>query len=87
MLPVAQFLGEAQTAPVYRVYSIDDRHPGMFEAGAGGASVKGELYLVDDARNRSAAGGFYRLRVRFQSRRRGRSQTSFLGLSYSLSRS
>ena len=37
--------------------------------------------------NRSAAGGFYRLRVRFQSRRRGRSQTSFLGLSYSLSRS
>ena len=30
---------------------------------------------------RSAAGGFYRLRVRFQSRRRGLSQTSFLGLS------
>ncbi len=32
-------------------------------------------------------GGFYRLRVRFQSLRRGRSQMSFLGLSYSLSRS
>ena len=31
--------------------------------------------------NRSAPGGFYRLRVRFQSRRRGRSQMSFLGLS------
>ena len=45
----AKFLGEAQTAPTYRVYSIDDRHPGMFEVGAGGASVKGELYLVDDA--------------------------------------
>ena len=33
------------------------------------------------AGNRSAPGGFYRLRVRFQSRRRGRSQMSFLGLS------
>ena len=44
----AEFLGEAQTAPTYRVYSIDDRHPGMFEVGAGGVSVKGELYLVDD---------------------------------------
>ena len=43
----AEFLGEAQTAPTYRVYSIDDRHPGMFEVGAGGVS-KGELYLVDD---------------------------------------
>ena len=45
----AEFLGETQTAPTYRVYSIDDRHPGMFEVGAGGVSVKGELYLVDDA--------------------------------------
>ena len=44
----AEFLGEAQTAPTYRVYCIDDRHPGMFEVGAGGVSVKGELYLVDD---------------------------------------
>ena len=26
----AKFLGEAQTAPTCRVYSIDDRHPGMF---------------------------------------------------------
>ena len=44
----AEFLGEVQTAPIYRVYSIDDRHPGMFEVDLGGVSVKGELYLVDD---------------------------------------
>ena len=44
----AEFLGEVQTAPTYRVHSIDDRHPGMFQVGAGGVSVKGELYLVDD---------------------------------------
>ena len=34
----AEFLGEAQTAPTYRIYSIDDRHPGMLEVGAGGVS-------------------------------------------------
>ena len=45
----AEFLGEAQMAPTCRIYSIDDGHPGMFEVGAGGVSVKGELYLVGDA--------------------------------------
>lgn len=44
----ATYLGEADTAPIYRLYSINDDHPGMFEAGAGGVSVKGELYLVPD---------------------------------------
>ncbi len=39
----AEFLGEAATEPVYRMYSIDDRHPGMFEVDDGGVSVKGEL--------------------------------------------
>ena len=45
----AEFLGEARTAPVYRLYSIDDRHPGMFEVAEGGVSVAGELYRVHDA--------------------------------------
>ena len=27
----AEFLGEALTIPQYRIYSIDDIHPGMFE--------------------------------------------------------
>jgi gamma-glutamylcyclotransferase (GGCT)/AIG2-like uncharacterized protein YtfP len=44
----AEFQGEARTAPVYRLYSIDDRHPGMFEVAEGGVSVAGELYLVPD---------------------------------------
>ena len=42
----AEFLEEARTAPIYRVYSIDDRHPGMFEVEQGGVSVPGELYRV-----------------------------------------
>ena len=44
----AEFLEEISTAPVYRVYSIDDRHPGMFEVAEGGVSVPGELYRVPD---------------------------------------
>jgi gamma-glutamylcyclotransferase (GGCT)/AIG2-like uncharacterized protein YtfP len=42
----AKFLGEARTAPRYRLYSIADRHPGMFEAPDSGISVHGELYEV-----------------------------------------
>jgi gamma-glutamylcyclotransferase (GGCT)/AIG2-like uncharacterized protein YtfP len=44
----AEFVDEARTAPVYRIYSIGDRHPGMFEVGAGGVSVPGEIYRVPD---------------------------------------
>ncbi len=42
----AQFLGEVETAPCYRLYSIGDQHPGMYEVAEGGVSVAGELYLV-----------------------------------------
>jgi gamma-glutamylcyclotransferase (GGCT)/AIG2-like uncharacterized protein YtfP len=53
----AHFLGEAATAPRYRLYSIDDRHPGMFETQAGGVSIRGELYEVpDEVWSRVAAG-------------------------------
>jgi gamma-glutamylcyclotransferase (GGCT)/AIG2-like uncharacterized protein YtfP len=47
-LAQAQFLGEVRTAPIYRLYSIWDRHPGMFEVPEGGVSVKGELYRVTE---------------------------------------
>ncbi|MEX2183366.1 MAG: gamma-glutamylcyclotransferase [Chloroflexota bacterium] len=46
------FLGEFRTAPRYRIFSIGDVHPGMFEvdesAGEVGISVPGELYDVPD---------------------------------------
>ena len=44
----AEFLGEFRTAPVYRLYSIGDVHPGMFEVEAGGISVAGEMYRMSD---------------------------------------
>ena len=42
----AEFLEACATAPRYRVYSIGDVHPGMFEVDAGGVAVAGELYRV-----------------------------------------
>jgi gamma-glutamylcyclotransferase (GGCT)/AIG2-like uncharacterized protein YtfP len=42
----AEFLGAFLTAPNYRIYSIDDIHPGMFEVASGGVAVAGELYRV-----------------------------------------
>jgi gamma-glutamylcyclotransferase (GGCT)/AIG2-like uncharacterized protein YtfP len=53
----ATFLAEARTAPIYRLHSIEDRHPGMFEVGEGGVAVAGEIYLVpDDVWRRVEAG-------------------------------
>ena len=42
----ARFCGEWTTAPLYRLYSVDDRHPAMVRDEARGAAVGGELYDV-----------------------------------------
>ena len=64
----AEFLGEAWTASCYRIHSIGDRHPGMYEVPAGGVSVAGELYRVpEEVLRRVEAGeppGLYRGPVR-----------------------
>ncbi len=44
----AEFLGQARMAPRYRLYSIADVHPGMFEVEHGGVSVAGEIYRVSE---------------------------------------
>ena len=44
----AEFIGTVRTAPVYRLFSIDDVHPGMFEVESGGISVAGEIYRMSD---------------------------------------
>lgn len=64
----AEFLGEVGTASIYRLYSIGDRHPGMFEVPVGGVSVAGELYrITEDVWRRVEAGeppGLYKGTVR-----------------------
>ena len=53
----ATFLGEFLTAAKYRIFSIGDVHPGMFEVAEGGISVPGELYdLPDEVWERVEAG-------------------------------
>ena len=66
----ARFLGAFRTVPRYRLFSIGDIHPGMFEVDegeAGGVAVAGELYRVpDDVWQRVEAGeppGLYRGRI------------------------
>jgi gamma-glutamylcyclotransferase (GGCT)/AIG2-like uncharacterized protein YtfP len=44
----AEFVGPCRTAPRYRLYSINDVHPGMFEVPKGGVSVAGEIYRMTD---------------------------------------
>ena len=44
----AAFMGEFRTAPIYRLHSIGDIHPGMFEVESGGVSVVGEIYRMSD---------------------------------------
>lgn len=44
----AEFLGEFKTLPRYRIYTINDIHPGMYEVPEGGVAVTGELYRMSD---------------------------------------
>jgi len=44
----AEFLGEFMTEARYRLYSINDVHPGMFEVEEGGVAVAGEMYRMSD---------------------------------------
>ena len=45
-LAAATFLGEAHTAPRYRLFSIRDEHPLLLETGSGGVSIAGQLLDV-----------------------------------------
>jgi gamma-glutamylaminecyclotransferase len=40
----AGFVREAKTAPRYRLHSVRDQHPGIYEVAEGGISIAGELY-------------------------------------------
>lgn len=42
----ATFVRETRTAPVYRLWSIDDRHPAMIRVDAGGAAITLEVWSV-----------------------------------------
>ena len=45
----ARFVRETRTAPVYRLWSIGDRHPAMVRVSTGGAAIAVEVWSVPDA--------------------------------------
>lgn len=45
----ARFVGEARTAPEYRLYSIKDVHPAMLRVASGGAQIALEIWEVPAA--------------------------------------
>ncbi len=45
----ARFMREARTAPAYRLWSIEDRHPAMLRVAAGGAAITVEVWEVPAA--------------------------------------
>ncbi len=45
----AVFLREDATAPLYRLWSIDDRHPAMQRVASGGVAVALEIWAVPPA--------------------------------------
>jgi gamma-glutamylcyclotransferase (GGCT)/AIG2-like uncharacterized protein YtfP len=45
----ARFVRETTTAPEYRLWSIDDRHPAMIRVGAAGAAIAVEVWEVPAA--------------------------------------
>jgi gamma-glutamylcyclotransferase (GGCT)/AIG2-like uncharacterized protein YtfP len=48
-LGAATFVREAKTRPIYRLHSVDDQHPGIYEVAEGGVAIAGEVYeLTDD---------------------------------------
>lgn len=42
----AELEAETETAPKYRMHSVNDVHPGMYEVDEGGAAIRGELYTL-----------------------------------------
>lgn len=52
-LGAATFVGEAKTAARYRLHSVRDQHPGIYEVPTGGISIAGELYELTQEQYRA----------------------------------
>ena len=48
----ARFVREAKTAPRYRLHSVEDKHPGIYEVAEGGVAIAGEVYELTDEEHR-----------------------------------
>jgi gamma-glutamylaminecyclotransferase len=53
----ATFAGPAKTAPRYRLHSVRDQHPGIYEVPSGGIAIAGEIYELTDAQHAQLLAG------------------------------
>ena len=44
----AAFVRETQTKPIYRLHSVEDKHPGIYGVPNGGVALKGEVYDMSE---------------------------------------
>jgi gamma-glutamylcyclotransferase (GGCT)/AIG2-like uncharacterized protein YtfP len=44
----ARLVRAAKTLPLYRLHSVDDKHPGIYEVAEGGVAISGEIYDFTD---------------------------------------
>ncbi|MFN2460009.1 MAG: gamma-glutamylcyclotransferase [Candidatus Velthaea sp.] len=44
----ARFVREARTKPIYRLHSVNDQHPGIYDVPSGGVAIAGEIYEMSD---------------------------------------
>jgi len=49
----AKFVREAKTKPLYRLHSVDDEHPGIYEVAEGGVAIAGEVYELTGEQHRA----------------------------------
>ena len=47
----AKLVREAKTKPIYRLHSVRDEHPGIYEVAEGGVAIKGEIYEMSEAQH------------------------------------
>lgn len=48
-IAATRFVKEANTEPRYRLHSVEDKHPGIYEVTEEGISIAGELYEMTKA--------------------------------------
>jgi gamma-glutamylaminecyclotransferase len=53
----ATFVRETKTKPRYRLHSVDDQHPGIYEVAEGGVSISGEVYELTGEQHRELLAG------------------------------
>jgi gamma-glutamylaminecyclotransferase len=56
-LGAARFVREARTRPIYRLHSVGDKHPGIYEVAEGGVAIAGEVYELSDAQHAALLAG------------------------------